>query len=468
MGPGRHERAAAQRRGPRGWTRRRKHPPDERSYRQLAGMHGVLTGAVGRLDDSRPPGANRRDRPGPGGPHPVAGWRAPVGTAVSRATSLPAAVVAAMTTAIRQEEAEKAPAGEQLARSRSAAGGGSLACKLAAAAALLGVVGLFALAMVAATLARPPQQAGGAVYGVSSYALADIPHDYLVLYQQAGEQYGIDWAILAGIGKEETDHGRLQAAGVTIGANFLGCCGGPMQFFYVPYSGRLAAHETNTSTWGTESVDGNGDGIKDVWDPADAIPRPRTTSRTPARPRTTRPRSGPTTTQTSLPARHRYADRYRGTLTGGPAEPLGSGLPSGVTLAPGANRPGVQETPAFMAFAGEIAKVLSDGRPLVITTGTNHSQMTLSGNVSDHWAGNAADFGMGANGFSYDCRGCRGEKDRRRCPDRGGRSTAACARPRSSRRRVHRLPRGPTRAGDLAFLYRGDHFNHVHTGVGQC
>ena len=34
---------------------------------------------------------------------------------------------------------------------------------------------------------------------------------------------------------------------------------------------------------------------------------------------------------------------------------------------------------------------------LVVTTGTNHDKHTLSGNVSDHFTGNAVDFGMDLN-----------------------------------------------------------------------
>jgi uncharacterized protein YkwD len=91
----------------------------------------------------------------------------------------------------------------------------------------------------------------------SGEAVADIPLDYLALYRQAAEDYGLDWAILAAIGKIETDHGRLDAPGVTSGENFAGA-GGPMQFL--------------ASTWANVGVDGNGDGVKDRYDPEDAIP----------------------------------------------------------------------------------------------------------------------------------------------------------------------------------------------------
>jgi len=61
-------------------------------------------------------------------------------------------------------------------------------------------------------------------------ALADIPADYLALYQHAAPLCpGLDWAVLAAIGKIETDHGRLNAPGVHSGENSAGA-GGPMQF----------------------------------------------------------------------------------------------------------------------------------------------------------------------------------------------------------------------------------------------
>jgi cell wall-associated NlpC family hydrolase len=84
-----------------------------------------------------------------------------------------------------------------------------------------------------------------------------IPVDYLGLYRKAGEKFGMPWNVLAGIGKVETDHGQSKAPGVHIGENFAGA-GGPMQF--------LAA------TWAAFAVDGNADGKKDRYDPADAVP----------------------------------------------------------------------------------------------------------------------------------------------------------------------------------------------------
>jgi hypothetical protein len=87
--------------------------------------------------------------------------------------------------------------------------------------------------------------------------VGDIPPTYLALYQQAAEQTGIDWAILAAIGSVETDHGRSSAPGVRSGVNSYGCCAGPMQF---------NVRNGPPSTWQSYGAGGS------VYDPADAIP----------------------------------------------------------------------------------------------------------------------------------------------------------------------------------------------------
>src|SRR4051794_13074335 len=47
----------------------------------------------------------------------------------------------------------------------------------------------------------------------SPIAIADIPTGYLVQYERAALRFGVDWAVLAAIGKIECDHGRTQAPG---------------------------------------------------------------------------------------------------------------------------------------------------------------------------------------------------------------------------------------------------------------
>jgi hypothetical protein len=83
-------------------------------------------------------------------------------------------------------------------------------------------------------------------------AVADIPLDYLVLYQQAAGRFGLDWPVLAAVGRVETNHGR----------NTNGCAPnsagarGPMQFLPATF-----AHAANLA----------GLTDPDICDPADAI-----------------------------------------------------------------------------------------------------------------------------------------------------------------------------------------------------
>jgi hypothetical protein len=92
----------------------------------------------------------------------------------------------------------------------------------------------------------------------STLAEREIPPLYLRLYEQAGARYGLDWTILAGIGKVECDHGRAPSPSCTQEGqvNSAGA-GGPMQFL--------------ASTWADYGVDADGEGAPDRWDPADAI-----------------------------------------------------------------------------------------------------------------------------------------------------------------------------------------------------
>jgi Transglycosylase SLT domain len=103
----------------------------------------------------------------------------------------------------------------------------------------------------ASVVASSPGQAPSAT-------VADIPPSYLALYRAAGQRYGIDWAVLAGIGKVECDHGRdPDPSCTTEGAVNAAGAGGPMQFL--------------GETWARYGVDGDGDGRRDRWDPADAV-----------------------------------------------------------------------------------------------------------------------------------------------------------------------------------------------------
>jgi hypothetical protein len=132
---------------------------------------------------------------------------------------------------------------------------------------LLVVLGVAVVAFVVALLAGllvfslavlSGDQASAQVAGVpSELALADIPSELLPVYRDAAEATcGMRWAVLAAVGKVETDHGRSSLPGVRSGANHAGAMG-PMQFL----AGTSAAY----------GVDGNNDGTADVYDVVDAI-----------------------------------------------------------------------------------------------------------------------------------------------------------------------------------------------------
>ncbi len=126
----------------------------------------------------------------------------------------------------------------------------------AAAIALLVLTVVLIVATLMGGLA-PQSQCGAGNYTPSAAALADIPGNYLRWIRDAGARYGLDWTVIAGTYSVETDFGRLDAPGVRSGENAAGA-GGPGQFL--------------KDTWRRYGVDGDGDGIKDRYNPADAIP----------------------------------------------------------------------------------------------------------------------------------------------------------------------------------------------------
>ena len=77
-----------------------------------------------------------------------------------------------------------------------------------------------------------------------------IPDDTLRLYIEAGRKHRIPWQLLAGIGMEETAHGRITGVS-TAGAR------GIMQFM--------------PATWATYGIDGDGDRRADITNNADSI-----------------------------------------------------------------------------------------------------------------------------------------------------------------------------------------------------
>ena len=88
-----------------------------------------------------------------------------------------------------------------------------------------------------------------------------------------GQQYGVPWVLLAGIGTAESDNGQSSLPGVHSGSNVFGAAG-PMQIGIGGAAGNAwggaPVHPASQSVNGV-ATDEDGDGTASVYDPADAI-----------------------------------------------------------------------------------------------------------------------------------------------------------------------------------------------------
>ena len=253
-----------------------------------------------------------------------------------------------------------------------------------------------------------------------------IPATALAIYQRAGQRYDVDWAFLASIGAQECDHGRCAGAQQI---NSSGC-GGPMQIAMRRRS--PCSSGVGPTLWERYRQDGGGDGHAERFDFADAVATAALILR--------QAKGAPATGGSAAGYRRAacayygacsdaavsYADQVmaRATVYGfhdgqatNPhaaadlvastgdgcalqAELGDAGIDGAVQIAPGANLPGRPLAPETVAFVARVAGIY--GKPLVVTTGTNHSYYTVNHTVSDHASGHAADIGMVANHGSND------------------------------------------------------------------
>ena len=114
-------------------------------------------------------------------------------------------------------------------------------------------------------LAVPPIQFGGAQAATcqpaaSRHATVDIPPDFLAAYKRAGERYQVPWPVLAGIGKVQSDHGRVA---VTDGEHV-----GPMRIRLDTVTGGVPVRP---ATGEGNEVDGDENGVIDLLTPEDSI-----------------------------------------------------------------------------------------------------------------------------------------------------------------------------------------------------
>jgi len=305
-----------------------------------------------------------------------------------------------------------------------------------------------------------------------------IPPDVAEIYVAMATRWNIDVAFLASIGAQETDHGRIPT---TNEVNASGCQG-LMQ---------LGVGSVCGDFWGRNECDGNDDGrllVTDFWDNVCAAARGL------RRDKGAPPAGG------SEAAYHQVACNYYGACADGVANyadevmaraelygfvggsatdpaglpvadhPAASGC-GGMAIAagdgefiidPGANRPGADLAPELVGFIRRMAEFLP--RPPIVTTGTNHSPTTTSGRPSDHWTGNAADFGSLRNRFPVSGGGYGDEIARAAFVAAG--EPIATARANARKGGLFTIGRGRVRIQIIwKTLEGGDHYDHVHVGV---
>jgi len=137
----------------------------------------------------------------------------------------------------------------------------------------LGIFLPIAIIIIAIAGAPDPRRASGA----SAVALADIPAEALVAYQDAGMLWGIDWSLLAAVGKLECDHGRSQLSGCNPPDTINGAgARGYMQFIGTTWRRGLGVRELEPRSSPEAArgqgyaTDGDSDGDADPWSWPDA------------------------------------------------------------------------------------------------------------------------------------------------------------------------------------------------------
>jgi cell wall-associated NlpC family hydrolase len=144
----------------------------------------------------------------------------------------------------------------------------------------MGLLGLLAVpimigtnAFFAASAGCSGQQTGTTGQPVAAPRAKSIPANYLSWYQKVGQQYGVPWTILAGIGTVESDNGQTTLPGVHSGENAFGAAG-PMQIGIGGAAGNvwggLPVHPASEVVDGV-ATDEDGGPDASVYDPADAI-----------------------------------------------------------------------------------------------------------------------------------------------------------------------------------------------------
>jgi hypothetical protein len=308
--------------------------------------------------------------------------------------------------------------------------------------ALLGVLLVLVIGVFGAMFGLQPLQAG---YGPSATARAEIPPAYLRLYAEAGRRYDVDPWVLAAIGWVETQHGRSSAPGVSSGVNAYGCCAGPMQFSVVG----------SVSTWERFGVDGDGDGRRSPYDPADAIP---------AAARYLRASGAPHDYRAALFA-YNHADWYVAQVLAKAGEYRGARRPGGgLLLDPGTVRELLANLRVVLTPVQRADLLAGRIDPRLVTTlaaiGRRHS-VVITALASDHYPGTNHEAGRAMDIGAVDGEICRGGR-RGACAQLVHELAAVEGELRSTELIYCWEPDGP---GDPRGFARADHCDHIHWGM---
>lgn len=312
--------------------------------------------------------------------------------------------------------------------------------------ALVALATLGVLTILTCVLALGASTGSSTTLGVLPNQVADVPPQMLAIYARAGKQTGVDWAILAAIGKIESDHDRSTAQGVHSGVNFAGCCAGSMQ---------ISLTGGTNSTWERFKADGNQDHIISVYEPADAVLTAAYYLRA---------SGAPSDYQRAIFAYNHaqwYVDKVQRIATG--YRTLTTTPPTAATPWAVLANPRITLTPSQRS---DIARGLIDPRVVsllawaaqrhtvyVTSLRSDHGTYTASGNVSNHSAGRAVDIGL------VDGDACRGTRD---APcGKLALEIAALTGPLHSTELIYCFDPAPASTSAWA---QADHCDHLHIG----
>lgn len=251
--------------------------------------------------------------------------------------------------------------------------------------------------------------AGGAQSLAASGAGGDraIPSPMRRLYVQVARQSGVPAPILAAVGYVETRHGRVRSTS-SAGAQ------GPMQFLPSTWRGLRCPGSIQNAR---DAIGCAARYLKilakepgrsgDIWQYAmcrynggcrPGVPAEAGYGATGQVAMSIARAYGYQPGQTSVLAAETVAMSTGQACADETGEPASvSGATGPVRWLPTANRPSMPVTPRLRRYLARVAGQF--GKPITVCTGTNHSMLTSSGSVSEHWAGNGADICSSANGF---------------------------------------------------------------------